>query len=260
MKYIKFIYPNYPPTGLLHLTVNLKYLLKYPYDIGKTPIIPKFTLGERVGLGSEKVFDSNLSEYYDYSNVKINGEPYKVLVDDNNLKEDDVEIFNCECREELPSSNYFPTNSNFNKLVGKNIDIELPIQKYLVESASKITELLRKYVCVHVRRGDLLKLEPESVRATESKNILKVLDEVVDESYCVYIMTNETDLSLFDDITEKYNTYFWTEFDELKKWYSKSNYLLFAIELLILKNANKKISTMEKPYGFGVGYCDKWLF
>ena len=105
-----------------------------------------------------------------------------------------------------------------------------------------------------------MKLEPESVRATESKNILKVLDEVVDESYCVYIMTNETDLSLFDDITEKYNTHFWTEFDELKKWYSKSNYLLFAIELLILKNANKKISTQEKPYGFGVGYCDKWLF
>ena len=89
MKYIKFIYPKYPPTGLLHLTVNLKYLLRYSYDIGKIPIIPKFTLGERVGLGSEKVFDSNLSEYYDYPNVKINGESYKVLVDDNNLKEDE---------------------------------------------------------------------------------------------------------------------------------------------------------------------------
>ena len=52
---------------------------------------------------------------------------------------------------------------------------------------------------------------------TQSKNILKVLNKLIDNSYNIYVMTNETDLTLFDDIKNKYNTYFYTDFKELCK-------------------------------------------
>ena len=97
-------------------------------------------------------------------------------------------------------------------------------------------------------------------KKTQSKNILKVLNKLIDNSYNIYVMTNETDLTLFDDIKNKYNTYFYTDFKELKDIIELDNYKLFSIELLIMKNANKKISTFDRHYPFGIGYNDRWLY
>ena len=47
---------------------------------------------------------------------------------------------------------------------------------------------------------------------------------------------------------------------QLKDIIELDNYKLFSIELLIMKNANKKISTFDRHYPFGIGYNDRWLY
>ena len=126
--------------------------------------------------------------------------------------------------------------------------------------SQKIILKMDKYICVHVRRGDVLWQKDGLEEKTQSKNILKVLNKLIDNSYNIYVMTNETDLTLFDDIKNKYNTYFYTDFKELKDIIELDNYKLFSIELLIMKNANKKISTFDRHYPFGIGYNDRWLY
>ncbi len=252
--YVKFV-SFQKNAGLWHHTYNVLIILKYAYHNNKIPIIPMFEFGEPEGMGSEKIFDSNLSEYYDYSKLKINGKPYEVVLD-NEFENHNTEVFDLS-KSKGEYVGWFPGIKELE--VDVDIDVELPLHDYLINTASNVTELLRKYVCVHVRRGDVLSQHSNLDESTKSENILKVLDELIDESYSVYIMTNEFDLTLFDSITEKYDTYFYTDFEELKEL-SKDNYKLFGVELLIMKSANKKVSTFHRNYIYDIGYCDRWLY
>ena len=265
--YIKF--ENFQKNaGLWHHTYNLRVILKYAYHNNMIPIIPMFELGEPEGMGSERIFDSNLSEYYDYSELKIDGKPFEVMLDDEHLREklfhrgvipNTVDVFDFSKTHLGKQGKYVGYFLGIEELmVDGNVDIELPFHQHLVDISSNVIHHLGKYVCVHVRRGDVLSQYSDIDEATQSENILKVLDELVDDSYNVYIMTNEFDLSLFDDITKKYNTYFYTDFANLKGF--DDNYKLFSIELLIMKSANKKVSTFERNYIHNIGQCDRWLY
>lgn len=257
--YVKFV--NFQKNaGLWHHTLNVLVILKYAYHNNKIPIIPMFEFGESEGMGSERIFDTNLSQYYDYTKLKIDGKPYEVILDDK-FNNENVEVIDLSKSDgenvKFGYGGWFPAIKELQ--VDKNIDVELPVQDYLIQDSLKVIDDLGKYVCVHVRRGDHLSQIKSMDKSTQSENILKILDELIDDSYNVYIMTNEEDLTLFNKITQQYNTYFWTDFDVLKEWYNKDNYLLFCIELLIMKSANKKISSIERNYPLGIGKCDRWL-
>ena len=56
-------------------------------------------------------------------------------------------------------------------------------------------------------------------------------------------MTDEKTPNFFDKLKEKYNVKFYSDFKELKN--IKDNYYLFCIEKIIMKNANKRISTFK---------------
>ena len=257
--YVKFV--NFKKNaGLWHHTYNLKVILKYAYHNNKIPIIPMFEFGEPEGLGSESIFDTNLSQYYDYSKLKIDGKPYEVVLDNEfeNSRTEVFDFYKTHLGKQGKYVGYFPDIEEL--MVDGNVDIELPFHQHLVDISSNVINHLGKYVCVHVRRGDVLSQYSDTDEATQSENILKVLDELVDDSYKVYIMTNEEDLTLFDKITQKYDTYFWIDFDVLTEWYNKDNYLLFCIELLIMKSANKKVSTFERNYIHNINQCDRWLY
>ena len=273
MKYIKFINLDVN-AGLLHHYGNLKRMIKKSYILDKIPIIPKLYMScKKCGsyhcgthnsvCNKNERFYSNYSDWFDYSKLKVNGKSFKVILDSSDIGAWDQfphDIFVFDLYEEDQSTASYGLLASWPEFDIKGVQFELPLKMDIIWQSQKIISKLGKYVCVHVRRGDVLWQYDGLEEKTQSKNILKVLDGLVDESYNVYIMTNEVDLTLFDEVKNRYNTYFYTDFEELKDLYELDNYKLFSVELLILKGANKKISTFDRSYPFGVGVCDEWLY
>tara|TARA_Y100001938_G_C8071436_1_gene423329 strand:+ start:1049 stop:1876 length:828 start_codon:yes stop_codon:yes gene_type:complete len=271
MKYIKFINLN-QNAGLLHHYSNLKRMIKKSYILDKIPIIPKLYMScKKCGsyhcgthnsvCNKNERFYSNYSDWFDYSKLKVNGKSFKVILDSSNVNEEDIFVFDLyEEIQNVPTYGCLFTWPEFSTDEMNKLSFELPFKKEIIKMSQKIILKMNKYICVHVRRGDVLWQKDGLEEKTQSKNILKVLNKLIDNSYNIYVMTNETDLTLFDDIKNKYNTYFYTDFKELKDIIELDNYKLFSIELLIMKNANKKISTFDRHYPFGIGYNDRWLY
>ena len=59
----------------------------------------------------------------------------------------------------------------------------------------------------------------------------------------VYIMTNEKNLNIFNEIKDVYDTYFFTDLEELKN--IDDNYFLYFVEKVIMENAQIRISTFK---------------
>ena len=305
MKYVKFI--NLDVTaGLLHHTNNLIRIIKKSYLLGKIPIIPQFSMTcKNCGNGfpepelGEWIHDnpyckkeersfSNFSEWCDFDKLKLNGEPYEVVIEDDDISDDDIFVFDLE--EDMHGGNTGVLSKwpEFNTKEMKEIILDLPFKERSIDIAQKITSKLGKYVCVHVRRADYRAdsvhrklytilyqnycLPPynryeKADEATQSENILNTLNSLVDNSYNVYLMTDEGNLEMFSEIKKEYNVFFYTDFEELKEMREDDNFLLFTIELLLMSKANKKISTFNRGYFQGTGFnstriehCDAWLY
>ena len=107
-------------------------------------------------------------------------------------------------------------------------------------------------MCIHIRRGDMLKLKKNLSYDTNANSVIKKIKKY-NWKYNIYIMTNEKDLRIYDPIIKKYKNkvYFYKDFNILNT--IQDNYYLFCIEKVIMKHANIKISTFKTK---GIFYND----
>jgi len=218
--------------GLSHQMSNLYAMLKEAKHRNITLILPHFKLHGCHNNNKELL--SNLTEYYNFDKLKINGEKMIVVKDGSNIDPDT--ILKLRINDQLITNN---KKLIFDRTINYNISI--PYQNDILSIAENVSNKLGKLACVHVRRGDMLKFKPNLDNNTQSKKIISKLKKYDFDN--VYIMTNEKQLGIFDDVKKKFNTYFFKDFDILKN--EPDNYRLFAIEKCIMENASIRISTFK---------------
>lgn len=236
-KYVK--YTNSVSAGLSHLRSNLNTILKEAYFNNKILIIPDFNLSAL--HNNNKKITSNLSKYYDYSRLKINNKKYKVILDSSDIDNSLVEIIKLTNQLSNHDKRIFHSK--------KKLEIDLPFNKNIINTAQTVIDKLNKYICIHIRRGDMLRFKKNLNNDTSSKNIINILNKYKWKDN-IYIMTNEKNLSIFDELKSKYpnQVYFYQDFNNLRK--INDNYYLFCIEKVIMNNANVKISTFKTNNSF----------
>lgn len=235
MKYLEIDISYIKGAGLTHQLSNLSCLLSYCYEKEYILIIPDFTL---TGLhnNSRKII-SNLSKYIDYSTIKINNIPYRVLLNKENVNHNDIiSIKDIRSGKGLLRSLDLFKNT-------KSCDITYSYTEYILNISKNIVNLLGDFTIIHVRRTDRIKTKKQDID-TSPENILDIIKKYNNKN--VYIMTNEK-IEFFNKllINNDYSIYFYNKFEELKKIKEEDNYLLFCIEKEIAKSAKIRISTFN---------------
>lgn len=238
------------PFGLTHQLSNLNTAIKHSYKLGKILVLPIFVLSK---VHNDKELKSNLTKYFDFDELKINNIPVTVITDINKINED--ELINVKINNQLFRKNKIIT-SVLNS--SDNIKIDLPYNKNILKLSKQVRNKLGKYMCIHLRRGDMLGLKPGLNEATQSDNIIKTINKIEGIYDNIYIMTNEKNLSMFDKVRKTYQgrVFFYTDFAELKDNY-QDNYYLFCIENDIMNNAHIQISTFKTKNDKYHGYLSK---
>ena len=231
-KYV--LYNNNVNAGLSHLTSNLNTIIKEAYFNNETLIIPMFNLAGHHNNG--KAIKSNLSKYYDYNNLTVNNKKFEVILDKNSINNQSIRVVNLMNQLSKNDKNIIHSN--------KEININLPYNKSIINKAKQISNILQKFMCIHIRRGDILKLKKNLNNDTNANGIIHKIHKY-NWTHNIYIMTNEKDLSIYDPIMKKYKNkvYFYKDFNILNT--IEDNYYLFCIEKEIMKHANIKISTFK---------------
>jgi hypothetical protein len=244
--YTNFKYVKYKlniSAGLSHQTSNLNAIIKEAFFNNQILILPNFKL---IGIHNNgKDISSNLSKYYDYNNIKINNNKYKVILDDHNI--DNKEIKTITIHNQLANAD---TNIKHSE---KKLNIKIPYNKSIIEIANNISYKLGKYICIHIRRGDMLSLKQNLDKDTSVDNILSKLNKFKTKFDNIYIMTNEKNLKMYNKINIEFpnKIFFYKDFEKLVN--IEDNYYLFCIEKNIINNANIKISTFKTK---GIEYDD----
>ena len=191
-------------------------LILYAYKKNSIPIIPTFRLEALHNLG--KNLETNFSEYFDYSNLKINGKKFNVITDISEIDQNLINIIDlkvtsetCRCtlwkHPELISSCpidvkpfYLPQGLSSwlsSQYVNKKdiIDIYLPFNQNIINKYNSIHLNLKNYTCVHIRAGDYFLNDKKfggkndfisKISAQSIKNKIKSVSTSKD----VYLMTN----------------------------------------------------------------------
>ena len=225
-KYV--LYNNNVNAGLSHLRSNLYTIIKEAYFNNETLIIPMFNLAGKHNNG--KAIKSNLSKYYDYN------KKFEVILDKNSINTQSIRVVNLMNQLSKNDKNIIHSN--------KEININLPYNKSIINKAKQISNILQKFMCIHIRRGDMLKLKKNLNNGTNADSIIHKIQKY-NWTHNIYIMTNEKDLTIYDSIIKKYKNkvYFYKDFNILNT--IEDNYYLFCIEKEIMKHANIKISTFK---------------
>jgi len=220
--------------GLSHQLSNLLAMIKEAYFTNQKLIIPELYLVGHHNNNNE--LKTNLSKYYDYSKLTINGKPYKVyLFKDKSISNNDI--------EKRMISNQLVRFDRSIKYSDRNIDIDLPYNKNIIDIAYKISSKLNNYLCIHVRRGDMLPLKKNLREDTSIKNLKKKINKYRNQVDNIYIMTNESDKEYLKELKKIKNLYLFSDFEELNN--IDDNYYLFCIENKIIEKAKIKISTFN---------------
>ena len=242
-KYLKFV--TNINVGLSHHTSNLHAMMREAYSRNLILILPKFNLSGQHNRG--KQLKSDLSKYYDYDNFTVNGTKIKILKDDSRI-DDSQKIIIKDNSGNLSKSKKLIYDRN------KTYKLYLPKSKDIIEIGDRISKKIGEYACVHVRRGDMLNLKKNLNRETKSKNIIDKLSNFNIKK--VYIMTDEKNLNVFNEVKDVYETYFFTNFEELKN--IDDNYFLFFIEKVIMENSKIRISTFRTNKDYYNDYLSEY--
>lgn len=276
MKYIKFNFKyNLSPAGIGHHFSNLFTLILYAYKNNYIPIIPTFKLEALHNLG--KFINTNFSEYLDYSNLIINDEKFKVILNDSEIDKKLIKILDLYKTKETKNGSlykdpklnmntipveikpfYLPETLsgwiNENKLSNdKTIKIFLPFNKNIFKKYNSLELNLKEYTCVHIRSGDYLENDKKfggkyDYISKISTSSIKNKIESISESKNVYIMTN-----LLNKIKKKPGMRF---NDNIKKIYNSYDY---KNELLELKNYFNCKFYNEYPFLEDIAKKDNYL-
>lgn len=228
--------------GLSHQIFNLFTLLKYCYINDYILIVPMLKLDGRHNNGKE--IYSNLSEYIDYSSLKLVDSKannfLKVCLNESEIeKEQIICLDNIKCENKILETNNLFAESK--KVEGY---FNFKYNKKIINYANSISEFLKEYTCVHVRRTDRLYNNEQLALDTSVDKVLQKIDKC--ECKNVYIMTDEK-VEFFHKLKSNvyYNIHFYNDFEELRKIKIKDNYMLFCIENVIMNNAKKRVSTFK---------------
>jgi hypothetical protein len=234
--YIK-IYLDSISAGLSHQKSNLSRLIRYCFDNNLKLIKPIFNLS---GIHNNGIsLRSDLSEYFDLDNIKVNGKQF-VLFDDDKNNSTTTNVIENRYYEHglLRNDDIFSNVSNAN--------VSIPYVKEVYEIAQRVIRTIKdNYICIHVRRGDKITNNIIDVD-TQPPNIKNIISK--SDMKTVYIMTNRKNelkniMSLCSP--EEYDIYFYTDFKDLKN--IDNNYLLFCVENVIMDMAPIRCSTFNTP-------------
>ncbi len=238
MKYLSIDLSSFT-CGITNQIANFSVLAFYCYDNDFILILPKFRL---YGFhNNNKEIITNLTDYIDFTTCMINGQKLKYVIDTNDIDTNDI----LHIESSIYSGCILTNNDRFKNQ--KNHCITYNYTTEILHIANEISSILGEYLCVHVRRTDMLREHPVLEKDTLPENILKKVNLYNNQK--VYIMTNEK-TSFFDQLknqTEK-EFYFYSDFDILKQIKEEDNYKLFCIENEISKLSNKRISTFKTPF------------
>ena len=154
--------------GLSHQSSNLHAIIREAYHRKLILILPKFNLAGHHNNG--KQLKSDLSKYYDFDNLTVNKGKFNVVKDDSAIDESQILIIK-DNSELLRKSAQFTYDRN------KNYNIELQKSRNIIKMGNKISDKLGDYACVHVRRGDMLRLKENLNKETQSENIINKLNK-----------------------------------------------------------------------------------
>lgn len=227
MKYMKIDLSTINGGGIDHQLSNFRTIIQYCYQNKLKLIKPIFIL---TGFHNyKKVVHTDLSDYFDLNNIKVNEEKFE-LYDDNDEMEYTV-------KKKIYKGQLLINDDMFKNM--KTFTLNMSPTDEIMNIARQISlKLNNNYMCVHVRRGDLVRNEQIDLD-TQPDNIQKVISKYNPES--TYIMTNKIDE--IKALRANKNLYFYTDFELLKN--ITDNYYLYIIEKTIMKSAKIKCSTFN---------------
>lgn len=249
-KYLKYRITT-TKAGLKHQSFNLKTLISEAFLTNRIPVISPVSLYGKHNFN--KPLESNLSQYFDLENIFLNGQRQQVAYSESI----ELDAFNIKPEDPIPTDEpfvekVFPQDEGCSwKFVSSPFDIYysvvLKYQNEIYQKADQLTEILgNDYACVHVRRGDVLKLFSKKwplFLDTRPKNILKVLSKNASPKN-VYIMSNEKP-GFFKFPSTPYRIFLANDFPEIDAIRHIDNYRLFCIESVIMEKAKLRISTFK---------------
>jgi hypothetical protein len=111
--------------------------------------------------------------------------------------------------------NVYPGQSEERNRLKKIINKVFKYKEKYYNISNIVKEKIGKYNAVHIRRDDFLTYHDDSLDViSDSEKILKVLDILFDEKkYPLYIATDEKNLDFFHDLINKYEIYFFSDFN-----------------------------------------------
>lgn len=242
----------------------IKKIILYGYLFNMTPVIPYVTLNGKHQLHKKNKI-SNLSEYYNYSRLKINGRKFNVELDINTIDKNKVLSISYMDGRRLGFDNsvMYLRRKNQRGILDdfQKLDFFLPFNKSVVDFANKIVEkyFSGPYNSIHIRRGDKLTVTNDKYRnflskelydkMTRVENIKKILRKknIKGDVFLMSDMT-ENDDALFEyrNKFEEFNFIHISQIPELNKIKKLDNYLLWVIERVIARSKMcKQKITME---------------
>lgn len=167
------------------------------------------------------IIKSNLSKYYDYNNLTVNTKKFEVILDKKSINNQSIRVVNL--------MNYISKNDKNIHHTNKEININLPYNNSIINKAKQIINILQKFMCIHIRRGDMLKRNKNLNYGTNANGIIHKIQKY-NWTHNIYIMTNEKDLSIYDHVIKKFKNkvFFYKDFNILNT--IEDNYYLFCIE------------------------------
>ena len=249
--------------GLLHNRKNLFALLMEAKYLKRIAIVPPIHLrgSHNHGISIKTTWD----KYLVLDNFQ-SFHPFIRLSDFGHIDFEACNVIdeNIEPREVLNESNPLLIRKhnqypNYYRLIRyfthKNWDVQL---MNLVQSTHEITKYaaiakirMKKYHCIHVRRGDKLtwKQCPGLDKKTQPKYLIKYLRKIIPKGENLYIMSNETKQHFFNTLKKSFNIFTFEDFPEFISLSRQDNYFLFSVENEIMNDAQTKIRTFkEKGY------------
>lgn len=210
--------------GLTHQRGNFIKIIKYCYCNDLKLVKPIFTLTGYHNHGHK--LETDLSEYFDLENITVDGNPFKLYDDSDNI---DYTVGRKIYENSLLSNYHLFQNTSGNVII--------PYRSEIIKLAEKVSQKIGNYMCIHVRRGDRITNRQIDID-TQPDNIKKIITKYRPTS--VYIMTNKVEeiRELHDD-----NVFFYDDFDFLRE--IEDNYYLYCVESNIMKLANVRCSTFN---------------
>ena len=217
--------------GLSHQKSNFCALISYCYKNNLRLIKPIFKLIGKHNNGRQ--LQSDLSEYYDLDNIKVNGKHFDLYDDINNIK--------YTVGRKHYEGQLVRLDKPFSDL--PQVTIEIPYRPQIYAISRWIAHQLgNNYMCIHVRRGDRI-TNRQIDEDTRPQNIRKVINKY--SKKVVYIMTNRIDEVKSLSRIPTHRVHFYTDFKYLRG--IKNNYYLFCIENVIMDLSRIRCSTFNTP-------------